>query len=67
MLEVWRKTMFEYEDITFSTTLSVGISLTPFDGKGYAELYEKADAALYKMKENGRNDYAFYGDICENL
>ncbi|MDR0935331.1 MAG: GGDEF domain-containing protein [Oscillospiraceae bacterium] len=63
LLEVWRKTMFDYEDIKFSTTLSVGISLAPFDGKEYSELYEKADSALYRTKENGRNDYAFYGDI----
>ena len=33
---------------------SIGISLFPRDGKTYAELFAKADAALYQIKNTGR-------------
>ena len=32
---------------------SIGISLFPRDGKTYAELFAKADAALYQIKTPG--------------
>ncbi len=38
---------------------SVGISLYDKDGTTYAQLYEKADAAMYSVKKNGKNNYAF--------
>ncbi len=47
----------EVPDKTFSC--SVGIALYKKDGSTYAELYEKADKAMYYVKKNGKNNYAF--------
>ena len=41
-------------------TASVGISLYPDDGKDFAELFVKADTALYNTKRNGKNGYSLY-------
>ncbi len=41
-------------------TVSVGISLYPQDGVDSATLVKNADAAMYRAKEEGRNDYEFY-------
>ncbi|MDR0877072.1 MAG: diguanylate cyclase [Treponema sp.] len=42
-------------------TASIGISFAPQDGKGYQELYNKADEALYRAKEAGRDRFAIAG------
>ena len=39
---------------------SIGISLYPKDGKESDDLLKYADAAMYKAKEEGRNNYQFY-------
>ena len=41
-------------------TASVGISLYPDDGVTTRELLSNADAAMYYVKERGRNGYGFY-------
>lgn len=38
---------------------SIGIAMYPSDGASYSTLYEKADAAMYSVKKNGKNNYAF--------
>ena len=38
---------------------SVGVAIYKKDGETYAELYEKADMAMYSVKKNGKNNYAF--------
>ncbi|AEF82092.1 putative signaling protein [Leadbettera azotonutricia ZAS-9] len=38
-------------------TASIGISFSPYDGQGYQELFNKADTALYKAKEAGRDRF----------
>ncbi len=43
-------------------TCSVGIALYPDNGTSYTELYEKADKAMYSVKRNGKNNFAFYAD-----
>lgn len=45
---------------TVSFSISVGISLYPYDGKQFMELYQHADEALYCTKRAGRNNYTFY-------
>jgi diguanylate cyclase (GGDEF)-like protein/PAS domain S-box-containing protein len=42
------------------TTLSLGISIFPDDGKTYDTLTKKADTAMYKVKREGRNNYKLY-------
>lgn len=40
-------------------TASMGISVFPADGDNIQALLKHADIAMYKAKENGRNQYAF--------
>ncbi len=51
-----------HEDCEVPTTLSIGgyIFTNPME---YKDLYQKADEVLYRVKENGRNGYAF---SCDN-
>jgi len=39
---------------------SIGISLYPQDADGPKDLLKYADTAMYRAKENGRNNYQFY-------
>ncbi|MBV8353878.1 MAG: sensor domain-containing diguanylate cyclase, partial [Candidatus Eremiobacteraeota bacterium] len=48
-----------HENSVFPTA-SVGISLFPVDGQTAEELISKADAAMRRAKESGRNTYRFY-------
>ncbi len=45
---------------TKPVTASIGISLSPRHGALFQELYIKADAALYKAKERGRNRFVVF-------
>ncbi|HFK5719476.1 TPA: putative bifunctional diguanylate cyclase/phosphodiesterase [Enterobacter asburiae] len=45
---------------TLSTTISAGVSRYPQDGETLHELKLKADAALHRVKEDGRNGWAIY-------
>ena len=44
----------------YSVSVSVGIAKMPDDGIEYNELYNKADKALYFVKQNGKKNYHFY-------
>ena len=54
------KPAFELEEHELYITTSVGIALYPQDGKDGGTLLRNADAALYRTKEQGRNNYQFY-------
>lgn len=41
-------------------TCSIGFSLYPIDGTDAATLLKNADAAMYRAKEQGRNNFQFY-------
>ena len=41
-------------------TASVGIATAPEDGADQATLFKKADMAMYRAKEQGRNRHAFF-------
>lgn len=43
-------------------TCSIGISACVGGGKTYDRLYDEADQALYRVKGEGRNGYALFGD-----
>ena len=42
-------------------TASIGISIFPLDGEDADTLLKAADAAMYRAKEDGRNNYRFAG------
>ena len=48
------------EDKILHTTISIGITLFPQDGRDFKQLIKNADLALYKAKERGKNQYAFF-------
>ncbi len=43
-------------------TPSIGIAVYPKDGADIEDLLVKADMAMYKAKDQGRNGHAFYGE-----
>lgn len=43
-----------------SLTCSIGISVYPYHGVNYQELFDKADKAMYFIKDNGKNSYRIY-------
>ena len=45
-----------------STSISIGISLTPDEGTEFMSLYGYADKALYFVKQNGKSAYHFFND-----
>lgn len=56
------------EDKVFFMSLSIGISIFPDDGKDSEDLIKHADAAMYEVKENGRNGSKLYNqNITEKL
>ena len=50
----------EEVDILKETQLSIGISLSGVDGHEFDELYQRADKALYHVKQNENIRYGFY-------
>ena len=44
----------------FFMTLSIGIAIYPEHGENSEDLIKHADAAMYEVKENGRNGYMLY-------
>ena len=50
----------EQADILKETQLSIGISLSGVDGHEFDELYQRADKALYHVKQNENIRYGFY-------
>ncbi len=50
---------------TFSVTISIGIACFPIDSKDQEELIKKADSALYRAKEMGRNTVCLYNSMTQ--
>ena len=53
---------FDIEGVELSTTVSVGIAVYPDDGSDLETLLKKADTAMYRAKEAGRNTYRFFNE-----
>ncbi len=52
------KQPFEIEGHTISVTGSIGISVYPDDGKDFLSLITKADNAMYRIKQDGKNNFS---------
>lgn len=50
------------EYVKYSATASIGAAVFPDHGSDFESLYKSADKALYKAKERGKNQLAFYDD-----
>lgn len=54
------KPAFHFNGHELHITTSIGISLYPYDGEDADTLLKNADTALYRAKEQGRNNYQLY-------
>ena len=53
-------TPFRFEEQELYIKASLGIALAPYDGEDAETLLKNADAAMYKAKQKGRNNYQLY-------
>lgn len=53
---------FQIADQELTTSVSVGVAIYPEDGADYGTLLKKADMAMYRAKESGRNAYRFFNE-----
>ncbi len=53
---------FRYEGNELTTSASIGVALYPEDGTDFEVLRKKADMAMYRAKEAGRNAYRFFDE-----
>ena len=51
---------FSVADEERRVTTSIGISTFPVDGESAEDLIKNADAAMYRSKEGGRNQYTYF-------
>jgi len=51
---------FVFNNQEFYVKASIGIALAPYDGEDAETLLKNADAAMYKAKQKGRNNYQLY-------
>lgn len=51
---------YEKDGVSKTISVSVGIAVAPEHGTDFQSLYEKADIALYKVKNSTKNDFRFY-------
>lgn len=56
---------FKIKDLSISVKISLGIAVSPDDCIDIEKLIECADKAMYTVKKNGKNSYAWYADIKE--
>lgn len=47
---------------SYEIAVSIGVAVAPFHGRSFQALYRKADEALYKRKDAGRNGVTMYGE-----
>jgi diguanylate cyclase (GGDEF)-like protein len=62
MNRVLQRTYRNEQGDLYQVSASIGIALSPQYGLHFAELFSKADQALYYVKEHGKNACSFYHD-----
>ncbi|MDR2266240.1 MAG: sensor domain-containing diguanylate cyclase [Christensenellaceae bacterium] len=58
---------FSLENEGFTIAASAGIAFFAKHGTTYLELFDKADAAMYKVKNSGKNAYAVYDNTTPSI
>ena len=58
--ELIHKLTYTFRRVGETVTCSAGIALYPQDGTSFEKLYARADAALYRAKRSGKNQFALY-------
>ena len=53
---------FSLSDVTCTIGVSIGISFYPQDSEDPERLLSCADAAMYRVKNSGKNSFAFWAD-----
>jgi predicted signal transduction protein with EAL and GGDEF domain len=53
---------FELDGHELTTSASIGIAIYPDDGRDFDTLLKKADTAMYRAKDAGRNGYRFFDE-----
>ncbi|HWR42197.1 EAL domain-containing protein [Sporomusa sp.] len=56
---------FEINHTLFFTTASIGVVLYPEHGNEITELLRKADTAMYRAKESGKNSFCLFDSFME--
>lgn len=54
---------FQINDCSFKITVSIGISLFPYDNDDINGLLKNADSAMYKVKKSSKNHYSFWNQL----
>jgi len=56
------QTPFEIDGHELTTSASIGVAIYPDDGLDFDTLLKKADTAMYRAKDGGRNSYRFFDE-----
>ncbi len=56
-------TTFTWGEDTIPISASIGMAMYPQDGLNYEQLIDRADQALYRVKEQGKNNYLLYSAV----
>ena len=54
------QSMFRAQMPDCNVSCSIGIAMAPAHGKTYFDLFQRADQALYQVKDRGKNNFLFY-------
>ena len=66
ILEVLSKSMNVNDNVLYVSS-SIGISIYPEDGVSTQNLLKYADSAMYKAKDEGRNNFQYYNSVMTEL
>ena len=60
LLEISSEELKDFLDGKTNVSISIGVSVSPYDGTDFDTLYSKADKALYFVKQNGKNSFHLF-------
>ncbi|MBE4907189.1 EAL domain-containing protein [Bacillus luteolus] len=65
ILNVLRE-VYDIQGVDLHITPSIGVSIYPDHGENFEALLMKADTAMYKVKDSGKNHYTIYNESMDN-